>query len=173
MLADTLNKIASYELMEAPIGGGVTLAIADAIGKSLMEIVKGFVGIPEIALGIGLSILDRRYLRLERYLGEKMDALINLSLCRTAIDSQFDLTGKVEELVGKIIPKGSSQTTSGIEGVDFGSIGDVSFDTSFGEIGSEPVTSIGYEPSTFETGSSMKAADVLELRKKRIKAYTE
>jgi len=160
-LRDTLDRVVGYDLMGAPIGAGAAFAVADAMAQAFAELVEGYIKVPPIVTGIGLSIVDRRWVRSERWLGDRLSALINMALCKRGIDSQFKLTEKVSEWMSKILPKGGA--VSGLESVSY-SVGEISGSNlgqmeSLGEV-SAPVGQIG-----------VKAADILSLRKKRLEAY--
>jgi len=165
-LRDTLDKVASFELMGAPVGGAFTLAMADVLAGAFIDLVQGYINLPPIVSGIGLSVIDRKYIKSERWLGDKLSLLMNLGFCRRAIDDQFKISERIDELVRKILPSGTSSisiptpATEGISGVsESSSIGEMP-SPSIGEVSSSDIGQIG-----------LKAADVLELRKKRIEAY--
>lgn len=158
-LRDTFDRIVGFDLVGAPVGAGAALAVSDAVAQALMELVEGYLKIPPIVTGIGLSVVDRRFIRSERFLGDRLSGLINMALCKRAIDSQFNLTDWVGSMMAKLTGKAGT-----VSGYELGSVSGTA------EISSPSVSGLEFEAPATVGQIGMKAADVLMLRKRQMES---
>lgn len=151
---DTLDRVAAFELMGAPVGAGAMFVIAETCAVVAMDAVEGFIRMRlPIVSGLGLSILDRRFVKLERFIGDRFDGFFNVALTKRGIDQQINLSGTVDSFMRRLLPTG---VVAGIAT-------------------SPPapaVTTPAQIPTPRTLGQiGLRAADVLALRRRRLEAY--
>jgi len=164
---EMFEKLATYEVANVPVGAGLMLTVSDALAAALSDLVRGFVGLPPIVLDPGLAYLDGRFKFLEKFIGAHGQYLVDSILVKRAVDSQFNLTGKINELLGKITGHVSAGTaTSGVVSGYTEPVGSI-------EQASVPTTSVGDIVTTPQIGESSEVANILDARESFFKSMSE
>ena len=151
-IRDMFERLTSYELARVPVGAGLMLTVSDALATAVSDVVKGFVGVPPIVSDSALAYADAYFKLSERLLGTHGQYLVDAILVKRAIDSQFNLTGMIHNMLNKVTSAlpGGTAPTSGYE---------VS-----GYVPAAVESPVGDIVTTPQIGESSEVANILEAR---------
>ena len=154
-IKDMFERLTDYQLANVPVGAGIMLTVSDALATAVSDAMRGFVGVPPILLDSALAYADVRLALSNKLIGRQGQYLVDAILVKRAIDSQFNLTGMIHNMLAKVTSAlpGSTASTSGLEvsGYVPASV-------------EAPVGDVGDIVANPQPGESSEVANILEAR---------
>ena len=152
-IRDMFERLTDYELAKVPVGAGLMLTVSDALATAVSDAMRGFVGVPPIVSDSALAYADAYFKLSERLLGTHGQYLVDAILVKRAIDSQFNLTGMVHNLISKVTSALPSHHTAPTSGYEVSGYVPAAVESPVGDIVTTP-----------QIGESSEVANILEAR---------
>ncbi len=107
----TLDKITSFEVAGIPVGAGVYYKAAEQVALFVSGMIGHFLPVPVIISDTAAAYLLKLPV-VEDFLGKYGSHYASMAAVGDGIDKQFDISGKVSELLGKA----ETALTGGVSG---------------------------------------------------------
>ncbi len=100
-IGNYLDKINEFELLGIPFGAGAYFTVASSLSDAVIELLNHFLPVPPIATGTAAAWLFKRKV-VSDFLGDYGSLYASIASVETAINDQFHLKERLDEMLGHI-----------------------------------------------------------------------
>lgn len=104
-----LDKFNEFELVGIPFGAGAYFTVASSLSDAVIQLLNHFLPVPPIVTGSAAAWLFRNKM-VRDVLGDYGSLYASIASTQTAIDDQFHLKARLDEILGKIDSEVSGHT---------------------------------------------------------------
>lgn len=101
MFGDQIDRFTRMSVLGVPLGGGVYLAAAQGLSKTLLEFLA-FLRLPPVVTGLTGAWAVNNVALLRRVLGSVGSYDLSKIMIMQGVNSQFDVSGMIERMLGRI-----------------------------------------------------------------------
>lgn len=124
---DTVDRFAQFDAMGIPVGGGVYFAAAQGVSKAILELIESTFNLPPAVTGAAGSWAVNNVDIVRNFLGRVGSYDLAKVMLAQGVNSQFDLSGRIEALLNRaetvlpeLGPSGEGETSGFISAPSVG-----------------------------------------------------